>query len=117
MTTLYTEEIIRMHPVWTYMILFGMIGAIVALFIFAWFDCVNNVKSAKVAKIGLIVCMVCFAIGAICGCVFGIGDVHDGMRIEATFTDDFSFTSVMDRYDIVEQRGDIFVLEPKSGDM
>ena len=34
-------------------------------------------------------------------------------QIEATFSEDMPFLSVMKEYDIVEQRGDIFVLEPK----
>lgn len=34
-------------------------------------------------------------------------------HIEATFTDNMSFMSVMKEYNIIEQRGDIFVLEPK----
>ena len=34
-------------------------------------------------------------------------------HIEATFTDGMPFNAVMKEYNIVEQRGNIFVLEPK----
>ena len=34
-------------------------------------------------------------------------------HVEATFTDDMPFNAVMKEYNIVEQRGNIFVLEPK----
>lgn len=35
-------------------------------------------------------------------------------HIEATFSEDMSFLSVMENYNILEQRGDIFLLEPKA---
>ena len=38
-------------------------------------------------------------------------------KIEATFTDDYPFLSVMEEYNVIEQRGDIFVLEPKERDV
>ena len=53
----------------------------------------------------------------ICGCLIGLifaPEVPTGrFQIEATFTDDFPFTSVMEQYNVIEQRGDIFLLEPK----
>lgn len=42
-----------------------------------------------------------------------VGEPTGRYKIEATFSDDMPFLAVMEEYDIVEQRGDIFVLEPK----
>lgn len=50
--------------------------------------------------------------------IFGLAEesfkVPSGkFHIEATFSDDMPFNSVMKEYNIVEQHGDIFILEPK----
>lgn len=42
-----------------------------------------------------------------------VGEPTGRYKIEATFSDDMPFLAVMEEYDIVEQRGEIFVVEEK----
>lgn len=54
-------------------------------------------------------------IGALLGCLLslGIGPFTETYRYEAIFDEETSIVEVMKDYNIVEQRGDIFVLEDK----
>lgn len=65
---------------------------------------------------GSILIGVIFAsIGALLGCLLsmGFGPFTEARYYEVTFDEETSIVEVMKDYDIVEQRGDIFVLEDK----
>ena len=107
MTVLNTIEIMEPHPIGIYLILLAFVCLITCLVI-----CFVRIDWTHV-----IITLICFGIGF---GVVGLGaliiapEVPTGkFQIEATFTDDFPFTSVMKEYDVIEQRGDIFLLEPK----
>lgn len=107
MTTLNTIEITSV-PAWcAYPIVVGFVCLAIALIL----CCV---------RLELLYTVTTFTvIGIVCG-VFGLiaaiaaPEVPTGkFQIEATFTKDFPFVSVMEQYNVIEQRGDIFLLEPK----
>ena len=62
------------------------------------------------------VCILIFSIigVVVCGCLSYTYTVPNGeVRYEVLINDDTSFTEVIEKYDIIEQRGEIFVLEEK----
>lgn len=54
-------------------------------------------------------------VGALLGCLLslGFGPFTETRRYEVIFDEETSIVEVMKDYDVVEQRGDIFVLEDK----
>ena len=56
-------------------------------------------------------------IGVLLGCFLslGFGPFTETPRYEVTFDEEASIVEVMKDYNVVEQRGDIFVLEDKEG--
>ena len=58
---------------------------------------------------------ICAAIGLFLGCLLsiGFGPFTETRRYEVTFDEETSIVEVMKDYNIIEQRGDIFVLEDK----
>lgn len=66
---------------------------------------------------GILIGMIGASIGALLGCLLslGVGPFTETRRYEVTFDEETSIVEVMKDYNIVEQRGDIFVLEDKEG--
>ena len=107
MTTLNTIEIMDVNPWVYYLLIADIVMGVLSIILTIIFD-----FNTKTACILLVLCAICF-IAAILG-IHNLTEVPTGrFQIEATFTDDFPFTSVMKEYDVIEQRGDIFLLEPK----
>ena len=57
-------------------------------------------------------------IGALLGCLLslGFGPFTETPRYEVTFDEEASIVEVMKDYNVIEQRGDIFVLEDKESE-
>ena len=107
MTVLNTMEIMDVNPWAVRLVICGIIAGILSLVVLAASDFESYAPIICLAVSGA------FLVAAILS-VIVLPEVPTGkFQIEATFTDDFSFNSVLKEYDIVEQRGDIFVLEPK----
>lgn len=106
MTVLNTVEIMDVNP-WVVRLVICMIVFGISSILWVVFKPFDNGH------------IVAFVMAILCGLLAIIGvvvfpEVPTGkFQIEATFTDDFPFTSVMKEYDVIEQRGDIFLLEPK----
>lgn len=64
---------------------------------------------------GILIGLIGAGIGTFIGCLLslGVGPFTETRRYEVTFDEETSIVEVMKDYDIVEQRGDIFVLEDK----
>lgn len=106
MTTLNTIEIMDVNP-WIMRLFIASVVTSAFVLVLAAFK--PNGNSAVAAGILAIILAVATVIS-----LAVLPDIPTGkFQIEATFTDDFPFTSVMKEYEVVEQRGDIFVLEPK----
>jgi len=79
---------------------------------------ISNKTSHPVA-LAVIMCCVILADLVWCYVVYGIvhkEDVPTGCyRYECTIDDDASFTDILEEYDVIEQRGEIWVLEDKNG--
>lgn len=107
MTVLNTVEIMDPHPAGIAMIIFALVSLAICILaaIIAW-D--SNPVAIPFAILGII-----FATAGIFTIIFAPEVPTGKFQIEATFTDDFSFTSVMKEYEVIDQRGDIFILEPK----
>ena len=107
MTVLNTVEIMNPHPAGIAMLAISLIF-FVACFLLALFAIDCDTAIVVVAVLGIV-----FAAAGMFTALLA-PDVPTGkFQIEATFTDDFPFISVMNEYEVIEQRGDIFVLEPK----
>ena len=48
--------------------------------------------------------------------IFGPGEPTGRYRYEVTIDDSVNFTDVYERFEVIEQRGDIWVLEDKKGE-
>ena len=73
----------------------------------------NDTSGAAPLAIGIVLIFIVIAL-AKCSDA-DIFQVPNGkFHIEATFSEDMPFLSVMENYNILEQRGDIFLLEPKA---
>lgn len=110
MTVLNTIELTEIHP------------AVVGIFIGCLSVCVISFISAffiptKYEHVGVI----CIAMSVIallgvfvCGSLFDNVTVPNGkVQHEVLISDDTSFAEVIEKYDIIEQRGEIFVVEEK----
>ena len=66
---------------------------------------------------GVLIGTICAAVGLFIGMLLSLifGPFTETRRYEVTFDEETSIVEVMKDYNIVEQRGDIFVLEDKEG--
>lgn len=64
---------------------------------------------------GILIGTICAAVGLLIGTLLALifGPFTETRRYEVTFDEETSIVEVMKDYNIVEQRGDIFVLEDK----
>ena len=110
MTILNTIELTKTAP-----IVDGIFISCIALFILGFI--IAFTVSTKYAKIGTTLAAIAVAsfLGAfICAGLKDDITVPSGeVHYEVLINDDTSFTEVIEKYDIIEQRGEIFVLEEK----
>lgn len=107
MTTLNTIEIMKPHPICGYLLLVALVCVIVSMIL-----CNTRFFNTNVFAVFTAVGIVFSVLGIIA--LIAVPEIPTGkFQIEATFTKDFPFTSVMEQYTVIEQRGDIFLLEPK----
>lgn len=106
MITINTIELMKC-PDW-YSILLLVLLYLVAVFGLIWYF--TNKIPFVYFVIVFALAFITLASDAVTACF----EVPSGkFHIEATFTDDMPFNAVMKEYNIVEQRGDTFILEPK----
>lgn len=114
MTVLNTIELTKTSP-FVPIVFFGLFAlTILSLFIGIRYAGSNSKKLETVSAISAIIFLISFF------SLWVFGAVKDSFReptgeyqYEVTFADEMSFTEVMDKYNVIEQRGDIFVLEEK----
>ena len=110
MTILNTIELTKTAPIVSTIGVSCLILAVLS-FIGAMMTPVEhpNIGSTCVAILILSIIGVC-----VCGCISDVATVPNGkVQYEVLISDDTSFAEVIEKYDIIEQRGEIFVLEEK----
>ena len=107
MTVLNTVEIMDINPWVHYLIGAGLVVGVIGIIMMS--------RSPLYATLPMWVTIsgIAFMLVALIGIAVFPKVPTGKFQIEATFTDDFPFTSVMKEYEVIEQRGDIFLLEPK----
>lgn len=112
MTTL---NLIEMTEIADFFVFITLILFLLGVVLFV-FGCVALAKDDEDGSKGVVfglLCIFAFVILAINSDASIFQEPNGKFQIEATFSEDMPFLSVMNEYNIVEQRGDIFVLEPK----
>lgn len=110
MTILYQNEILDYKmPTWCRIVLL-ILGAIaIGLELYSFYD-VRNKTTNTMANVMLAV----FIIYGVSTLLFLQKEVPTGRyRYECTIDEDTSFAEVCEKYDVVEQKGDIWILEDK----
>ena len=83
-------------------------------FIVGFWSCYNDTDDIPAS---VLIGTICAAVGLFIGMLLSLifGPFTETRRYEVTFDEETSIVEVMKDYNIVEQRGDIFVLEDKEG--
>ena len=105
---------IMVSPAWygILVIVFYILAVILAL-VLSFLNCIEHGTAFKVMEI-LVVFFMTLSVIMSLGIVANKFKIPSGkFKIEATFTEDYPFLSVMKEYNVVEQHENIFVLEPK----
>ena len=106
-------EIMSTPSMWKTLVIIAIITSILSLIFIA----ICEEYEWDIARLGgitiLILSTICFLIGFVVS-MCTINTIHTGRyRYEVTVDDDITFDEIMDKYDVVEQRGEIWVLEDK----
>lgn len=106
--TVLNQEMIMAAPDWANV---TMIVCLIGMFVFFVVFLVSNNACINISfGIAAIACLLFLMFGPAV-----ISDVPTGRyRYEVTIDESVSFNDIYERYEIVEQRGDIWVLEEKS---
>lgn len=106
-------EIMSTPSMWKTLVIIAIIASLLSLI----FVVICEEYEWDIAQLGgitmLILSIICFLISFVV-CICTINTEHTGRyRYEVTVDDDITFDEIMDKYDVVEQRGEIWVLEDK----
>lgn len=88
-----------------------IIGYIIGYIIGFWIA----YKESKSIGLGILSGLLISGLGGLIGCLLSVefGPFTETKRYEVTFNDEIPIVEVMENYNIIEQRGQIFVLEDK----
>ena len=106
-------EIMSTPSIWKTLVIIAIIISLLSLIFLA----IGEEHEWDIAQLGcittLILSTICLSICFV-GWLFTIDTIHTGRyTYEVTVDDDVTFDEIMDKYDVVEQRGEIWVLEDK----
>ena len=106
-------EIMSTPSMWKTLVIIAIITSLLSLVFIA----ICEEYEWDIARLGgitmLILSTICFLICFVVS-ICTIDTIHTGRyRYEVTVDDDVTFDEIVDKYDVIEQRGEIWVLEDK----
>ena len=106
-------EIMSTPSMWKTLVIIAIITSLLSLIFLA----ICEEYEWDIARLGgitmLILSTICLSICFV-GWICTIDTLHTGRyRYEVTIDDDVTFDEIVDKYDVIEQRGEIWVLEDK----
>lgn len=109
MTTLNRIEITKIDPVLIIIVIIATLVGVCSIILY-----MKN--EHRFSLFYLILGTMCFGFAIVLSIICGNEEMKVGTgkyRIEAAITDDMPLNSVYEQYEIIDKRGDIYLLEPK----
>lgn len=115
MKILYSELIFETNPICHYFLTISMASCVAMIIILILFYYGGEFKNRK-AEIAAHACLTTFSVCMLLGIGFGIGNkVETGRhRYEVIFEDNYPLKKVYDDYEIIERKGEIWIIEDKN---
>lgn len=108
-TTLNRIEITKIDPVLIFIVIIATLAGVCSIILY-------KKNEDRFGFFYLILGTMCFGFAIVLSINCGNEEMKVGTgkyRIEATITDDMPLNSVYEQYEIIDKRGDIYLLEPK----